>query len=71
MTVVTEDEHPPAPPRAPYDARDFAVLGGALAVAAVVALATQAAVIGEKAPAEAPLMIGWVHDSGEQLFVAI
>lgn len=44
---------------------DEARLSGALA------LATQAAVIGDKAPAEAPLVIGWVHDSGEQLFVAI
>jgi pyrimidine-nucleoside phosphorylase len=38
---------------------------------AALALATQAAVIGDKAPADAPLVIGWVHDSGEQLFVAI
>jgi len=38
---------------------------------AALALATQAAVIGEKPPADAPLVMGWVHDSGEQLFVAI
>jgi concentrative nucleoside transporter, CNT family len=41
MTVAPEAEHPPAPPRAPYDARDFTILGGALAAAAVVALAAQ------------------------------
>jgi pyrimidine-nucleoside phosphorylase len=34
-------------------------------------LASQATVIGEKAPPEAPLVIGWVHDSGEQMFVAL
>jgi thymidine phosphorylase len=34
-------------------------------------LATQAAVIGEQAPPDAPLVIGWVHDSGEQMFVAL
>jgi len=34
-------------------------------------LASQANVIGDKAPAEAPLVIGWVHDSGEQMFVAM
>ena len=34
-------------------------------------LAQQATVIGDKAPADAPLVIGWVHDSGEQMFVAI
>jgi hypothetical protein len=28
-------------------------------------------VIGDKAPPEAPLVIGWVHDSGEQMFVAL
>ena len=38
---------------------------------AALALATQAAVIGERAPAEAAQMIGWVHDSGEQMFVAL
>jgi pyrimidine-nucleoside phosphorylase len=36
-----------------------------------VELATYAAVIGDEAPPEAPLVIGWVHDSGEQMFVAI
>ena len=34
-------------------------------------LATQAAVIGDKAPPVAPPVIGWVHDSGEQMFVAL
>jgi pyrimidine-nucleoside phosphorylase len=34
-------------------------------------LATFAAVIGDAPPPEAPLVIGWVHDSGEQMFVAI
>ncbi|HWI16736.1 MAG TPA: hypothetical protein VNT81_03275, partial [Vicinamibacterales bacterium] len=34
-------------------------------------LATQSTVIGDKAPPEAPLVIGWVHDSGEQMFVAM
>jgi pyrimidine-nucleoside phosphorylase len=38
---------------------------------AALALATQAVVIGERAPAEAAQMIGWVHDSGEQMFVAL
>jgi pyrimidine-nucleoside phosphorylase len=38
---------------------------------AALALATQAAVIGERAPAQAAQMIGWVHDSGEQMFVAL
>ena len=41
MTLATEDAHSPAPPRAPYDARDLAILGGALVVAAVVALAAR------------------------------
>jgi pyrimidine-nucleoside phosphorylase len=40
-------------------------------LSAALALANQAAVVGDKAPAEAPLVMGWVHDSGEQLFVAI
>jgi len=40
-------------------------------LSAALALATQAAVIGERAPAEAAQMIGWVHDSGEQMFVAL
>jgi pyrimidine-nucleoside phosphorylase len=34
-------------------------------------LATEAAVIGDTAPPEAPLVIGWLHDRGEQMFVAI
>jgi hypothetical protein len=34
-------------------------------------LATQAAVIGEKTPPDAPLVIGWVHDHGEQMFVPL
>ena len=34
-------------------------------------LATQAAVIGDKAPPDAPLVIGWLHDSGEQMFVPL
>jgi pyrimidine-nucleoside phosphorylase len=38
---------------------------------AALSLAAQAAVIGEQPPADAPLVIGWVHDSGEQLFVAM
>jgi pyrimidine-nucleoside phosphorylase len=40
-------------------------------LSAALNLATQAVVIGDRAPAEAPLVIGWVHDSGEQMFVAI
>jgi thymidine phosphorylase len=35
-----------------------------------IALATQAAVIADTAPADAPLVIGWVHEGGEQLFAA-
>ena len=38
---------------------------------AALALATQATVIGDRPPAEAAQMIGWVHDSGEQMFVAL
>lgn len=34
-------------------------------------LAQQAIVIGDRAPAEAAQMLGWVHDSGEQMFVAL
>jgi thymidine phosphorylase len=34
-------------------------------------LAQQAAVIGDRAPAETAQMIGWVHDAGEQMFVAL
>jgi pyrimidine-nucleoside phosphorylase len=40
-------------------------------LAGALALATQAAVIGDRPVAEAPQMIGWVHDSGEQMFVAL
>jgi CNT family concentrative nucleoside transporter len=41
MTVAPEAEHAPAPPRAPYEARDLTILGGALAIAAVAALAAR------------------------------
>jgi concentrative nucleoside transporter, CNT family len=41
MTLAAEDAHSPAPPRAPYEMRDFTVLGGALAIAAVFALAAR------------------------------
>jgi pyrimidine-nucleoside phosphorylase len=37
---------------------------------AAVALAKQAAVIDDTAPPEQPLVMGWVHDSGETMFVA-
>jgi len=37
---------------------------------AALALAAPAVVIGDTAPAEAPLVMGWVHDAGEQMFVA-
>ena len=37
---------------------------------AAVALARQAAVIDDHAPTEQPLVMGWVHDSGETMFVA-
>jgi pyrimidine-nucleoside phosphorylase len=37
---------------------------------AAMALATQAAVIGDQAPADAPLVMGWLHENGEQMFVA-
>ncbi len=33
-------------------------------------LVTQAIVIGDHAPAAVPLVLGWVHDSGETMFVA-
>jgi len=39
-------------------------------LSAALALAEQAIVIGDTAPAEAPLVMGWVHDAGEQMFVA-
>mgnify|MGYP003575452735 CR=1 FL=1 len=42
---------------------DQSRLSGALA------LAGQAVIIGDTAPAEAPLVMGWVHDAGEQMFV--
>ena len=35
-----------------------------------VALVSQAVVIGDQPPAEAPLVMGWVHETGEQMFVA-
>lgn len=34
-------------------------------------LATQAAVVGDQGPPDVSLVIGWVHDSGEQMFVAL
>ena len=37
---------------------------------AAMALATQAVVIGDKPLADAPIVMGWLHDSGEQMFVA-
>ncbi len=37
---------------------------------AAVTLATQAVVVGDLAPADQPLVLGWVHDSGETMFVA-
>jgi pyrimidine-nucleoside phosphorylase len=39
-------------------------------LSAAIALATQATVIGDKAPGEAPLLMGWLHENGEQMFVA-
>jgi pyrimidine-nucleoside phosphorylase len=36
---------------------------------AAVALATQAVVIGDQAQPEPPLVMGWVHDNGETMFV--
>ncbi len=36
---------------------------------AALALATDAAVIGDRAPADAPLVMGWLHEHGEQMFV--
>lgn len=44
---------------------DESRLGSALA------LAGQATVIGDRPPTDAPQMIGWVHESGEQMFVAL
>ena len=37
---------------------------------AAVALAKQAAAIGDTAPPEQALIMGWVHDSGETMFIA-
>ena len=37
---------------------------------AAVALAKQAAVIGDQAAPEPALVMGWVHDSGETMFIA-
>jgi len=39
-------------------------------LSAAVALVSNAVIIGDKPPAEAPLVMGWVHESGEQMFVA-
>jgi pyrimidine-nucleoside phosphorylase len=39
-------------------------------LSAAVALASQAMIIGDEPPAEAPLVMGWVHETGEQMFVA-
>ena len=50
MTLAAEDEHSPAPPRAPYEARDVAVLGAALAAAAVFALAARFAGVPQLQP---------------------
>ena len=38
-------------------------------LSAAVALASQAVVIGDEPPVEAPLVMGWVHETGEQMFV--
>ena len=38
-------------------------------LAAAVTLATEAVVIGDAAPPEPPLIMGWVHDHGETMFV--
>lgn len=39
-------------------------------LSAAMPLATQAVVVGEQPPVKEPLVLGWVHDSGETLFVA-
>jgi len=39
-------------------------------LSAAVALVSNAVIIGDKPPAESPLVMGWVHESGEQMFVA-
>ena len=41
MTEAAAGEHRPAPQRVPFEARDFMVLGGAMAVAALLALLAQ------------------------------
>jgi len=38
-------------------------------LSAAVALVSNAVIIGDKPPAESPLVMGWVHESGEQMFV--
>jgi pyrimidine-nucleoside phosphorylase len=38
---------------------------------AALALATKAVVIGDAPPPAVPTMIGWLHDAGEQMFVAL
>jgi pyrimidine-nucleoside phosphorylase len=38
-------------------------------LAAALQLAADAVVVGDQPPAEAPLVMGWVHDGGEQMFV--
>ena len=38
-------------------------------LAAALQLATEAISIGDRAPAAEPLVMGWVHDGGEQMFV--
>jgi pyrimidine-nucleoside phosphorylase len=39
-------------------------------LSAAMALATQAVVIGDRPVADPPIVMGWLHDSGEQMFVA-
>lgn len=39
-------------------------------LAGALPLVTQALVIGDQPPVEQPLVLGWVHDSGETMFVA-
>ena len=40
-------------------------------LASALSLAQQAVVIGERPSAEEAQMIGWVHERGEQMFVAL
>jgi thymidine phosphorylase len=40
-------------------------------LSAALRLATDAAVIGDQAVADASLVLGWMHDGGEQMFVAL